>query len=139
MNRAEQTSFAWALADAAKPFTGRSARAWLHAEIGAGDLDAAIVTLLNGFLDSNRRLPVDLAATLRAWIFGYSGSEVEVQLQRLADQIAPSMDDRFRPRDELLPRTFRHEGSAPQREARERVGVADLRALRYAKARAPRG
>jgi hypothetical protein len=75
MNRAEQTSFAWALADVAKPFIRKDARAWLHAEIGAGDLEIAITNLLSGFLRTNRRLPLELDTQLRAWIAGYSGSE----------------------------------------------------------------
>ena len=98
MNRAELNSFTWALADIAKPLLGKETRAWLHARIGAGDLDTAIVELLHGFAQTHSALPIELATQLRAWIAGYSCSEREVSLQRLADQI-PVRASSDRPRE----------------------------------------
>jgi hypothetical protein len=90
MNRAEQASLAWALADAARPILRKDSQAWLHAEIGAGDLETAIADLLLGFVRTNTALPDELTARLGAFIVGYSGSPHGMELQRLVDCISPS-------------------------------------------------
>jgi hypothetical protein len=130
MNRAEQTSFAWALADVAKPFIGKDVRAWVHAAIGAGDLEVAIRIVLDGFLRTNRRLPCELTAQMRTWVAGYSGSEIEVRLHWLADQVAPWGIDGDQPREDGLACTFRHEDpDAPMDRSFGGAGAVDLTPL----------
>ncbi len=93
MDRAELTSLAWALADVAKPFTRRSTRVWLHAAIGAGEIEGAITSLLQNFSRNHTALPIELAAQLRRWIAGYAGSDTEQTLQGLAATIPVHISD----------------------------------------------
>jgi hypothetical protein len=109
MNSAEQASFAWALADIVKPFIHEDALPWLHAEIGAGDLEAAITSVLNALLRAKRRLPREFNSRLREWIAGYSGCEVEGRLHWVADQVASWAIDGRQLQEDLLASMFRHE------------------------------
>lgn len=86
MNRAEESSLAWALADSAV-FLRADARAWLCAKIGAGDLDSAIRDLLHGFVRHGAELPRELAVELTDWLRGYSGSDFEPALRDLVDRV----------------------------------------------------
>src|SRR5262245_44203711 len=75
MNRAEEASLAWALADSTTEFLNPNTRAWLCAKIGAGEKATAIGDLLACYARSNAELPHELAGRVQAWIRGYAGTE----------------------------------------------------------------
>lgn len=87
MNRAEESSLAWALADSATAFLRPQARAWLYAKIGAGEQESAIKDLLIGFVRNDAELPAELAALVWAWMRGYLGSDREDGLRALVGRI----------------------------------------------------
>ncbi|MDT5362561.1 MAG: hypothetical protein QOC69_4323 [Mycobacterium sp.] len=90
MNRADEGALAWALAKSAAGFLRPGARAWLCAKIGAGEQENAITDLLSFYANSDAELPSELAAPIRAWIRGYTGSDSEPLLRRFYDQITVS-------------------------------------------------
>jgi hypothetical protein len=87
MDRAEEASLAWALADSAADFVDPNTRAWLCAKIGADEKAAAIRDLLACHARAEADLASDLAARVRAWIRGYRGTDTEQTLRGLLDQI----------------------------------------------------
>jgi hypothetical protein len=90
MNRADETNLAWTLNDAASAFLSRDARLWLCVKIGAGELESAIIELLDGYVRHNAELPSELAAPVRAWIRGYLGSDSEPILRHLLSRLRVS-------------------------------------------------
>lgn len=86
MNRAEEASLAWALADSAV-FLRADARTWVCAKIGAGDLDGAIGDLLDGFARYGTALPGELVVSLMDWLGGYSGTDGEADLRHLVSRV----------------------------------------------------
>jgi hypothetical protein len=91
MNRADEGALAWALEKSATGFLRPGARAWLCAKIGAGEQESAIMDLLAFYANSNAELPCELAAPTRAWIRGYVGTDNELLLRRLYEQITVSV------------------------------------------------
>jgi hypothetical protein len=91
MNRADEGALAWALEKSATGFLRPGARAWLCAKIGAGEQESAIMDLLTFYANSNAELPSELAAPIRAWIRGYVGTDSELLLRRLYEQITVSV------------------------------------------------
>ncbi len=101
MNRAEQTALVWALTDSAKPILTIPARLWLHATIGAGDIDDALRELLAVLSKSRAPLEPELYLRVGFWVAGYSGSTVEATLVELMKCI-PINGDACPPADQPL-------------------------------------
>lgn len=91
MNRADEGALAWALADSATTFLSSIDHAWLCTKIGVGEWDSAIRDLLVFYANTDAELPCELAAQIRAWIQGYSGSDSEPILRHIYDQISVSV------------------------------------------------
>jgi hypothetical protein len=87
MDRAEETTFAWALFDQAITHLNRSSRARLCVRIGAGNQQGANIELLEGFALNDTALPSALAESLWAWMNGFTGSDAETLLRDLANRI----------------------------------------------------
>jgi hypothetical protein len=87
MNRAQEWTFLWALADSVAQYWRPEAHARLCAKIGAGELDSAIMDLLVFYANGRAVLPYEFAAPIRAWMRGYEGTESEPILLRLHDRI----------------------------------------------------
>jgi len=87
MDRAEETTFAWALFDQAVTHLDRASRARLCVRIGAGNQRGAIIELLEGFAQNDTALPSVLAESLWAWMNGFTGSDAETLLRELANRI----------------------------------------------------
>jgi hypothetical protein len=91
MNRAQEWSFVWALADSTAEHLQPDARVRLCAKIGAGEYDTAIADLLVFYANRRVALPYEFAAPIRAWIRGYAGTDREPVLLRLYDRIRVSV------------------------------------------------
>lgn len=76
VDRFEQRSLAWLLVDIAGGQLEPSARQWLNAKIGAGNLEDALIVLVGCCMRNDLRLPDDIAATVRNWVAGYAGTAV---------------------------------------------------------------
>lgn len=87
MNRVDSHGLVWALVNAAKPFHSEASQAWLCVKIGSGDRDDAIFELLRFLADQRAELPSDLAHPLREWASGYVGTDREVYLRDLLDEV----------------------------------------------------
>ncbi len=83
MDRSDEMSFAWALADAAKPFISAGAYTWLCVKIGAGEYRHAILELLERFVARDAEFPLALAPSLWAWVSGFGGCSAEERLRTL--------------------------------------------------------
>ncbi len=91
MNREQEWSFVWALADSAAEFMKPDVHVRLCAKIGAGEQKSAIVDLLVFYAESRAELPYELTAPVRAWISGYAGTDTEPILLGLYDRIRVSV------------------------------------------------
>ena len=91
MNRTQEWSFVWALADSAAEYMEPDAHVRLCAKIGAGEYDGAIADLLVFYANRRAALPYEFAAPIRAWIRGYAGTDREPVLLRLYDRIVVSV------------------------------------------------
>jgi hypothetical protein len=87
MNRAEEHSLAWALAQAARSLLNPDSQARLYTKIGAGEQHDAIRDLLECYARNGIHLAPELDAQLWKWIAGYSGSDVEATLRRLVERV----------------------------------------------------
>jgi hypothetical protein len=105
MDRAQELTFTWALADSAAECMLAPARARLCVKIGAGEQKSAIVDLLAFYAEGRAELPYELAAPIRAWIKGYAGTDTETMLLSLYDRIRVS----------VLPQRTGHESAAAGR------------------------
>jgi len=76
MNRFEQRRLAWSLADLAAPYLSQSARNWLCAKIGAGDLEDALIEAVGHLKRNGVELTPAVASVLQRWVCGYSGTEL---------------------------------------------------------------
>jgi hypothetical protein len=129
MNRADQETLAWALAKSASAFLRPDARAWLCAKIGAGEQEAAITDLLIFYANSNAELSNELAASIRAWIHGYVGSDSEPLLRHLYGRInvsvtAPATDRASQARcQRLSPKLTAKRSELAARARSLRVGI----------------
>ncbi len=86
MNRAQETQLAWALLDAAA-FLDDDARTWLCVKIGAGEQRCAVKELMQVFACHDITLDPGISAQLRAWAFGFLGTQEEVELRALASGV----------------------------------------------------
>lgn len=87
MDHAEEFAFAWALLDAAGTFLDRSARSWMCAKLGAGEIRSVIGDLLAGFVSSETALPVDVASSLWSWVDGFRGSNAESSIRETVSRL----------------------------------------------------
>lgn len=94
MNRADETTFAWALNDSARDVLTRDAHASLCAKIGAGEQDRAITELLIFYALGRLELPHNLAGLAAEWVAGYRGSDCETTLLAViaAIRISPQIE-----------------------------------------------
>ncbi|QVI27329.1 hypothetical protein MN2019_24525 [Mycolicibacterium neoaurum] len=83
MDRSDEMRFAWALADAARPFINPGAHTWLCVKIGAGEYRNAILELLERFVARDAEFPLALAPSLWAWVSGFAGCSTEERLRAL--------------------------------------------------------
>ena len=113
MNRAQEWSFVWALADSAAEYMKPDAHVRLCAKSGAGEYDRAIADLLVFYANRRPALPYEFAAPIRAWIRGYAGTDRESVLLRLYDRIRVSVMTHATAREPAL-----------NRNRLERVGFA---------------
>jgi hypothetical protein len=79
LNRFGQRALAWILAEIATPYLSRERRLWLCASIGAGELESALVMLLDCCATRNVALPEDVLETVGKWLAGYAGTDVAVK------------------------------------------------------------
>jgi hypothetical protein len=91
MNREQEWSFVWALADSAAKHMKPDVHVQLCSKIGAGEYDGAIADLLVFYANGRAALPYEFAAPIRAWIRGYAGTDREPVLLRLYDGITVSV------------------------------------------------
>ncbi|OMC33113.1 hypothetical protein A5742_14545 [Mycolicibacterium fortuitum] len=87
VNNSEVHDFLWALVDAANPFMTEEARAWMYVKIGAGEIESAILALLQSFVRNDTAVPPAVVARLWAWIGGFTGSDREPSLRELANRV----------------------------------------------------
>ena len=113
MNREQEWSFVWALADSAAKHMKPDVHVQLCAKIGAGEYDGAIADLLVFYANGRAALPYEFAAPIRAWIRGYAGTDREPVLLRLYDRLRVSVMTRTTARERAL-----------NRNSLERVGFA---------------
>jgi hypothetical protein len=115
MNRAQEWSFVWALADSAADYLQPNVRVRLCAKIGAGEYERAIADLLVFYADRRAALPYEFAAPIRAWIRGYAGTDREPVLLRLYDRIVVSVMTHRTAQEPALDRNrFEHVGLRPR-------------------------
>jgi hypothetical protein len=88
VNRFDQRSLAWTMAALAAPYLKPDDLTWLWVEIGAGDLESALVTLVGCCVRNDVRFPPNVATTLRGWLDGYSGTAVSAAFEPYAERIA---------------------------------------------------
>jgi hypothetical protein len=93
MNRADEAALVWALTDSASAFLPEPARTRLWVKIGAGEQDAVMVELLQRYARHDGQMPSSLAAAVRSWTRGYTGSKCEPVLRSLVDRIRVSDSD----------------------------------------------
>lgn len=76
LNRAERRSLAWTMLDVVGAQLIPDDRAWLCVDIGAGDLESVLITLVGTGMRSGVVVPAEVLDVLREWLRGYSGTEV---------------------------------------------------------------
>ncbi len=90
MNTGDEVSLAWALVDSADAFKRSDFHPWLCTKIGAGDAAGAILDMLTYCAKTDTQLPVELVASVVAWIDGYAATDAASALWRVISQIRAS-------------------------------------------------
>jgi hypothetical protein len=76
VNRFGQRVLAWRLVECVTDHLDPSTVPWLNAQIGAGDLDDALIALVGCCMRHDVVLPTDVAETVRDWAAGYAGTGI---------------------------------------------------------------
>ncbi len=85
----EQRSLAWALVELTRPHLPRRERVRLITMLGAGEVEATIMELIDYCGQIEAQIPTALVEPLCDWVRGYRGSPVENVLRaRVAGLIA---------------------------------------------------
>ncbi|TDH48015.1 hypothetical protein E2F47_25580 [Mycobacterium eburneum] len=119
MDSFEPRSLAWAMGDLAASYLTPEERTWLCVQIGAGDLERALIFLVGVCARNGVTFPGAVKAPLRSWLSGYAGTEIAEQLQpHVGDEAPPQNSARSTPAptpfsDRYSHRPRRVEGPSP--------------------------
>jgi hypothetical protein len=86
VKRFDRRSLVWAMEDLAAPHLSSGERTWLCVQIGAGDLEHALITLVGVCARRGIFVPGAVRDSLRDWLRGYTGTAV-------AEELAPYLAD----------------------------------------------
>lgn len=76
LNRFDQRALAWSLAEIATPYLSSEWRLWLCAAIGAGELEGALIALLDRCAELDIALPDNVSEHVHNWLAGYAGTDL---------------------------------------------------------------
>ncbi|MDF3342206.1 hypothetical protein P3H80_32625 [Mycolicibacterium septicum] len=93
VNHYQETTLAWSLAELAAARLPRGRRAQVFARIGAGDVQPAILSLLECCHRHGVPVPLQVWMSLRDWLDGYAGTEVEATFRPHIERIAAAVGD----------------------------------------------
>ena len=83
----DETSLAWALAEAARPHLGPAERNNAHVAIAVGETFSAIHHLITSVADKRITLTPELVQRCRSWLDAYADHEDERHLRGLLEYV----------------------------------------------------